>query len=761
MATTIISAAYTSAGQLNLWGNDDTLLVVEGATYVSNSTGVIATFGTTGQRIQIDGNLIAAGDSALHGIITSGQSRVTVGEEGQVITTQAGYAAVNLGGQTKSGDLSFGSLTNAGELLATVGAGVVLVNGENSVSNIGLISGSYGVFVASGSAGDVISNTGTISGSSYGIQSAGTGTHLVNDGTISSNSQAVNGVFASINNTGLISAKFSAVNLTSEATVSNSGTILSAAEPGILAQYGLTLTLTNSGKISGVYGIYSNGTTSITNTGVIESTAADGASAFAIELVDARNDSIVNRGLIDGNVNLGAGNDLFDTRDGRVLGMVSGSTGNDAYMVSSTDIQLSESADQGVDTVSSTISWKLGANFENLTLLGNAAINAKGNVQANILTGNDGDNRLDGAGGTDTMIGGDGDDTYVTDGGDTITEAADEGTDTVRSSATITLSGNVENLVLTGSTAINGFGNAEDNTITGNRAANQITGGAGEDTLIGGRGNDVYTIDAEDVVIETAGGGSDTVRADFSAKLGENVENLQLIGTGGFSGTGNAAGNVLNGNSGNNRLEGLGGNDLLNGATGTDTLVGGTGDDIYFTDGGDTIIERTDEGIDSVQSSATHSLSGNVENLLLTGSAAINGTGNSLSNIIVGNSAANTLDGGAGNDTLTGGGGADAFLFKAALVPANADRIRDFDVPADTIQLENAVFTGLAAGRLSASAFVKNTSGNAADASDRIIYESDTGKLFFDSDGTGGAAKVHFATLGTGLGLTAADFLVV
>jgi Ca2+-binding RTX toxin-like protein len=571
----------------------------------------------------------------------------------------------------------------------------------------------------------------------------------------------VYGKLASINNTGLISAFSSAVILTSEATVSNSGTILSADDAGILAQAGLTLTLTNSGKISGERGIYSTGTTAITNTGVIESTAADGPSAFAIELVDGGNDSIVNRGLIDGNVNLGGGNDLFDTRGGTVLGLVTGGLGNDTFFVSSTDVALFENGGSGTDLVYSSVSWTLGANFENLTLIGNAGINARGNSAGNLIRGNEGDNRLHGGGGADTMLGGDGDDTFITDGSDTITENADEGTDTVRSSVSITLTEHVENLVLTGSDAISGTGNAEDNTITGNRGANQLVGGAGGDTLVGGRGNDVYTIDAEDVVVETAGGGTDTVRADFSTTLGENVENLQLIGTGAISGIGNAAGNVMSGNNGNNRLEGDGGNDLLNGAAGTDTLVGGTGNDSYITDGGDTIFERADEGIDSVQSSATHSLSGNVEHLLLTGSAAINGTGNSLSNIISGNSAANTIDGGAGNDVLTGGGGADAFLFKAALIPANADRINDFDVPADTIQLENAVFTGLAAGTLSAAAFVKNTSGNAADASDRIIYESDTGKLFFDSDGTGAAAKVHFATLGTGLGLTAADFFVV
>jgi serralysin len=88
------------------------------------------------------------------------------------------------------------------------------------------------------------------------------------------------------------------------------------------------------------------------------------------------------------------------------------------------------------------------------------------------------------------------------------------------------------------------------------------------------------------------------------------------------------------------------------------------------------------------------------------------------------------------------------------------DRITDYNVAADTIRIDNAVFSGLSAGALAGSAFVRNSTGNAADASDRIIYESDTGKLYFDRDGTGSAAKVHFATLSTGLSLTQADFFV-
>ncbi len=148
------------------------------------------------------------------------------------------------------------------------------------------------------------------------------------------------------------------------------------------------------------------------------------------------------------------------------------------------------------------------------------------------------------------------------------------------------------------------------------------------------------------------------------------------------------------------------------------------------------------------------------ENLTLLGTAAINGTGNSLANTIVGNTGANVLAGGLGNDTLTGDGGADSFVFDTALGAGNVDRIMDFNAVDDTIQLDDAIFTGLAVGALAATAFAQNTSGNADDANNRIIYETDTGNLYFDADGTGAAARVHFATLGLNLTLTSADFFV-
>jgi len=215
----------------------------------------------------------------------------------------------------------------------------------------------------------------------------------------------------------------------------------------------------------------------------------------------------------------------------------------------------------------------------------------------------------------------------------------------------------------------------------------------------------------------------------------------------------------LSGGAGDDDLFGGSGNDVLNGGAGEDMLSGGTGNDKFVTDGSDAISENAGEGMDTVMSTGSMTLGANLERLALTGSSTISGTGNSAANTITGNRAANGIDGGLGNDKLTGGAGSDNFIFSTAL-SANIDKITDYNVAQDTIRLENAVFTGLAEGVLSASAFAANASGNAADASDRIIYETDTGKLFYDADGNGGAAKIQFATVDANLALTATDFIV-
>jgi len=339
-----------------------------------------------------------------------------------------------------------------------------------------------------------------------------------------------------------------------------------------------------------------------------------------------------------------------------------GLAGNDTYTVNNAGDIVEESASAGTDLVNSSVSHTLAANVENLTLTGIAAINATGNTLNNVLTGNSGINVLDGGTGADTMAGGTGNDTYVVDNsGDIVTENTSAGTDTVQSSITYTLGSNLENLTLTGTAAINGTGNTLNNVLTGNSGNNTLNGGSGADTMIGGAGNDTYTIDnTGDVIIENANEGIDTVNSSITKTLMNNVENLTLTGTTAINGTGNTLDNLLTGNSAINTLTGGAGNDTLDGKGGADKLLGGSGNDIYFIDNtGDVVTENASEGTDTVKSSITWTLGNNLENLTLTNTLAINGTGNSLANILTGNSAVNSLSGAAGNDTLSGGLGND------------------------------------------------------------------------------------------------------
>jgi Ca2+-binding RTX toxin-like protein len=417
----------------------------------------------------------------------------------------------------------------------------------------------------------------------------------------------------------------------------------------------------------------------------------------------------------------GAGDDLLD--GGADADSMAGGSGNDTYVVDSLADMVAENAGEGTDTVSSGVSYTLGANLENLVLTGGAAIIGTGNALDNVLTGNSADNVLDGGAGADQMNGGAGNDAYVVDDANDVTlELAGHGSDTVRSSISWTLGANLEDLILAGTNSINGTGNELANVLYSNAGNNlldgdagtdtasynaasravtvdlgitgaQATGGAGNDTLInienlygsrfndvlrgnadanllngragadsmaGGAGNDTYVVDnSGDTVAENAGEGSDTVESDLSYTLGEHLENLKLTGGAALNGTGNAADNVLTGNAGNNVLEGGAGNDTLIGGAGADTLVGGIGDDTYVADPADTVTEQANEGFDTVQTGFTYTLAAHIEVLRLSGTGAVAGTGNAGDNLVIGNDSNNVLKGGAGIDLLQGGNGAD------------------------------------------------------------------------------------------------------
>lgn len=494
-----------------------------------------------------------------------------------------------------------------------------------------------------------------------------------------------------------------------------------------------------------------------------------------------------------------AGNDYIDGGVGN--DSLYGGRGDDTYVVDSVRDSVVEAKNSGADTILTGLaSYTLGANVEYLVYTGTANFTGKGNSAANGIAGGDGNDSLDGGAGADTLVGGAGNDTYTVDNvGDEVLEDANGGTDTVLSSVSFTYSdarGNIENITLTGSASINATGNDEANRLTGNAGANILDGQfGGADTLVGAAGNDTYLVDAEDTIVEVANGGTDTVRAAFSYTLGANLENLVFLGDEAIDGTGNGLANALTGNAANNSLDGGLGNDLLSGGDGGDTLIGGLGNDLlsggdggdtligglgtdqmsggagndtYVVDGGDAIIELSRGGTDTVLSSASYALGVNLENLTLTGTAAINGTGNSLNNALTGNSAANRLAGGAGADTLSGGDGADVFVFRTSNETSNAvgtcDVITDFVQGQDIIDLSaidastkitgNNAFTWLGIGAIGASTagelrFQKYD--NAGTANDYTLVIGDT-----DSD-----TASEFMVRLTGLyDLTASDFLL-
>jgi serralysin len=326
-------------------------------------------------------------------------------------------------------------------------------------------------------------------------------------------------------------------------------------------------------------------------------------------------------------LNGGAGNDLLI-----------GGTGNDIYIVDSAGdvIQEFSTNDTEIDTIYASVNYTLAVNVEQLILQGNSNLNATGNAQSNTLTGSAGNNLLSGlagndiliaSGGRDTLQGGLGNDIYYVDNTRHVvqetTKIASE-IDTVRASISYTLGSNLERLELIGIATLNATGNSLHNVLIGNVSSNLLKGMAGNDTIIGGSGNDtldggsgndslvgslgnnVYYVDsigdivsdssfiisaAESVppaIQQTSGPvtGLDTVNASISYTLGENLEQLVLLGTSHLNGTGNIFNNQITGNTGNNLLNGMAGNDSLLGGLGNDTLVGGSGNDTLTGGGG-------------------------------------------------------------------------------------------------------------------------------------------------------------------------------
>lgn len=409
-------------------------------------------------------------------------------------------------------------------------------------------------------------------------------------------------------------------------------------------------------------------------TDLVKSSASYGLSANVEDLILTGTARWAGGNSLDNHL---TGNDAANELDGRGgADSMTGGGGNDLYLVDNSGDQVVERAGGGKDRVESSVSYTLGADVEELVLTGSAR-NGTGNGVANLIVGNDYDNRLDGGLGADTMHGGLGNDTYVVNhSGDVATEWGADGIDLVESSVSYTLTGEIENLTLTG-TAHSGTGTTGRNRIVGNASNNLLDDGGsdpgwGPDTLIGGAGDDIYVLrggDSITIVTETAGNGIDTVRSEaWTATLAAQVENLELIGGDAQHGVGNSAANRI---SSTNH-----GDDTLDGGGGADTLSGGAGSDLYIVGhSGDVVVEKAGEGQDDrVEASLSWTLAQNVEQLTLTGTGNFSAKGNTLDNTIAGNAGHNLIDGGSGADTLAGGLGNDTYIVDNAL-----DAVREWD----------------------------------------------------------------------------------
>jgi len=408
-----------------------------------------------------------------------------------------------------------------------------------------------------------------------------------------------------------------------------------------------------------------------------------------------------------------------------------------------------------------------------------------GNNLANNLTEGVAADNILGAGGNDSLNSGAGED-FVYGG---------EGNDALNA-----LEAGIDNAI--GDDVYIGSGKDTLNTLEAG-----IDNGIGDDVYIEEGNDDLSALEADidnaigdDVNIGSGKDTLNTLEGGIDNAIGDEVDILaniigndgpnNLIGTPGPDNIFARGGNdTVNGRGGNDRIYGESGNDSLYsgagldsmyGGSGNDTLnaldlgrdnlFGGIGNDVYIVNWtGDNLVEGPIQGIDIVRSSVSYTLDANVENLLLTGTAAVNGTGNNLNNQIRGNSGNNSLSGSGGNDTLTGGGGNDTltgglgsnqFLFNTPLATAGVDRITDFYIPFnDRIILDRSVFSALETppnNVLRITDFAVINVGAAAEvvaAGNRvneIVYNRQTGNLFYNANSNApgfGAGGGRFATL--------------
>lgn len=369
----------------------------------------------------------------------------------------------------------------------------------------------------------------------------------------------------------------------------------------------------------------------------------------------------------------------------------------------------------------------------------------RGGSENDILYGGKGNDRLEGGSGNDKLYGGEGADTLIDDGGNDYLNGGDG-----------------------------------DDTLDGGNGNSTLIGGNGNDTLkvwrgklYGGAGNDILTLGLAGSGVASGGDGDDTITITSSS----SGSSLVVLGGAGADKIDVRVVKSVDAGVGNDIVTARGEPvELIDGGFGTDTLVlMSTGNiDLHKFIGFEKIVlagewKRTTLTLSNIDlsSDGTLRVDSSNSNVIIDGGQVTDGklflSGGYKSDTIIGGSGNDVLNGRWGHDTLTGGDGDDVFIFTNTVNAfSNVDRITDFDVAGDMIHLNNAIFKSLGAeGAMKASAFVSNITGSAEDALDRIIYNNDTGELFYDTDGTGSEKAVLFARLTAGLALTYEHFLVI
>jgi Ca2+-binding RTX toxin-like protein len=403
---------------------------------------------------------------------------------------------------------------------------------------------------------------------------------------------------------------------------------------------------------------------------------------------DVEGNALANKltGDATGNALLGAagndtltGNDGDDVLDGGTgADSLVGGKGNDIYVIDDVGDKISDTgASTEIDIVWSTITYTLGASFDRLDLQGTADIDGTGNSLGNDITGNDGDNVLMGLAGDDQLFGGlDGNDLLLGGDGNDILNAG-------TGAATFVGGAGQDVLVLDSTSKFGTDIFADFNALPGQDRIrfSGILGGGLTAAAAAGHVRGVSIDGNTELQLDTNGGGNSFVAfatlqgvsIDFDGLvanavldlLGTEVRTSVTGGTGSDTLAGAATSSYVEGLAGNDSLSGGAGLDTLDGGSGTDTMAGGAGDDTYIVDSAQDAISETGGGNDRIRATVAIDLQNaaydGIEHVTLTGTGALNATGDELANMLIGNSGANKLDGKAGEDILIGGAGNDTY----------------------------------------------------------------------------------------------------